>query len=75
MQVDDRLRRTVGDRMEDLRASAKLSQVTVAQRVGVTQASISNYENGKRDLPFVLALRLARVYGVEVTRLATVSDL
>lgn len=75
MQVNDRLRRTIGDRMAVLRADAELSQTIVAQRIGITQASVSNYENGKRDLPFVLALRLARVYGVEVTRLATVSDL
>ncbi len=75
MYANKKLRKLIGERMFDLREKAELSQVVVARRTGVTQASISNYENGIRELPIGLALRLSRLYGVEVTRLASVGDL
>lgn len=36
------------------------TQLEVARKVGITQASLSNYENGKRDVPLVTAFRLAQ---------------
>jgi transcriptional regulator with XRE-family HTH domain len=50
---DDQLRqrREIGQRIRDWRLKRALSQVAVARVAGVTQASLSNYETGKRDLP------------------------
>ncbi|MDR0916997.1 MAG: helix-turn-helix transcriptional regulator [Oscillospiraceae bacterium] len=48
----------------NLRRARKLSQRTVARKLGVSQAQLSHYENGLREprLPFVVAI--AEFYGV-----------
>ena len=53
--MDDRTRATlrtdVGAKIREWRLRRELSQADVARRAGITQASHSNYENGKRDMP------------------------
>ncbi|MDA0351348.1 MAG: helix-turn-helix transcriptional regulator [Chloroflexi bacterium] len=44
-------RRAVGQRIREWRLRRELSQADVARSAGITQASLSNYENGKRDMP------------------------
>lgn len=44
-------RREVGRRIREWRQKRGLSQVELIARVGIAQASLSNYERGKRDLP------------------------
>ena len=51
-------RQHVGRELRALRAEAQMSQAELAAKVGVTQASLSNYENGKRDIPLWLAMRV-----------------
>ena len=36
------------------------TQGELARKVGITQASLSNYELGKRDIPLVTAYRIAQ---------------
>ncbi len=44
-------RRELGQRIREWRQRRGLSQTAVAQIAGVTQGSLSNYENGNRGLP------------------------
>ncbi len=41
-----------------------MTQSDVAWHAGITQAALSNYENGKRDVPLPSLLTLARVLEV-----------
>lgn len=57
-----------------LRATRDLTQADLAQLVGVTRKSINSIENGHYVPSTVLALRLARVFGVSVEDVFTLPD-
>ncbi len=52
-------RRALGRRIRTWRVRRQLSQATLASSIGVTQSTLSNYENGKRDLSVSILLKLA----------------
>lgn len=60
-----------GERLRRLRLARDLSQADVARRIGITQASLSNYENGKRELPLSTAVAAAAVFNIDVCELVT----
>jgi transcriptional regulator with XRE-family HTH domain len=45
------------------RRSAGLSQAAVAERAGITQAGLSNYELGKRDIALVTLVNVLAAVG------------
>ncbi len=55
----DRVR--VGTMLRERRLSESLTQAEVAWHSGITQAALSNYENGKRDVPLPALLAICRV--------------
>jgi len=59
-------RREVGQRIREWRLRRDLSQAEVARVAGITQASLSNYETGKRDLPLSTFLGVAKALDVGV---------
>ena len=64
----------VGQRIREWRGRRELSQFEVARTAGITQASLSNYENGKRDLPLSTLLSLSRSLNVSVGDLLDLPD-
>ena len=64
----------VGLRIREWRLRRELSQARVARLAGITQASLSNYENGKRDLPLTTLLAVARALNVSVGDLLDMPD-
>ena len=69
------LRREVGGRIREWRLRRNLSQTTVARAAGITQASLSNYETGKRDLPLSTFLGVVAALDVSAGDLLDVSEL
>ena len=59
-------RRAVGQRIREWRLRRELSQAEVARTAGITQASLSNYENGKRDVPLSTLLGVTRALNVSL---------
>lgn len=59
-------RRALGQRLRARRLALSLSQEEVALETDVTQGSISNYEAGRSDIPFVVLLSLCRALDVEL---------
>lgn len=57
----------VGRQLRFLRQQRRLSQDEVALRTGLNQATVSNYENGKRDIPLSALLRIAGALEVSLT--------
>lgn len=49
----------LGSRLRKARENTGLTQVQVAQRLGVTNAALSNYERGLRDPDTELLARMA----------------
>ncbi len=63
------IRKSVGIRIREWRTRRELSQAEVARGAGITQASLSNYENGKRDLPLSTLLGVSSALDVTVGEL------
>lgn len=76
--MDDRTRATlrcaVGVKIREWRQRRELSQADVARRAGVTQASLSNYENGKRDMPLSTLMGVASALNVSLGDLLELPD-
>ena len=60
------LRQDVGVRIREWRLRRELSQAEVARKAGITQASLSNYENGKRDMPLSTLVGVAAALNVSI---------
>src|SRR5215203_5240622 len=59
----------VGQRLREWRSKRGFSQYALAGAVGITQASLSNYETGKRELPLGTALRLTAPLDITLANL------
>lgn len=56
------------------RAMRDLTQADLAERAGITRASVNAIEGGRMIPSILLALKLARALGVSVNDLFTLSD-
>lgn len=54
-----------GSILRGLRFKEELTQVQLAEKVGVPQTDISQIENGKRPIGKKMAERLAKVFGID----------
>jgi len=60
---------TLGLRLAQVRKERGLTQVELAQRCGLIQVVVSDYERGRLRLPADMAVRFAEVLGVTVDEL------
>jgi transcriptional regulator with XRE-family HTH domain len=60
--------------LREWRLRRELSQTEVARVAGVTQASLSNYETGKRDMPLSTFLGVVGALDVSVGDLLEIPD-
>ncbi len=56
-------RSQVGQAIRQTRLGKNLTQAEVAWAAGITQAALSNYENGKRDIPLPALITICRAIG------------
>ena len=57
---------TIGQQLKTLRKSQKMTQQFVADRVGITRATLSNYEIDRRTPDLKTLRKLAECYGVSL---------
>ena len=57
-------------RLRDLREDADLSQTALVQKLSMHKTTYTNYEQGKREPPFSLIVRLAVMYNVTIDYIA-----
>ena len=63
-----------GLRLRELREKKRLSQQQLADWLGLTRSSISNYENNTQTPPADTLVRFADIYGVSVDYLLGVKN-
>ena len=51
-------------RLKDLREDRDLKQKDIAQYLNIKQNTYSQYENGQRQLPIDVLIKLSKYYGV-----------
>ena len=57
----------IGRKLQKAREESGLSQEEVAKKLGCTQASLSNYELGKRRIYFADLQRIGQLFGKRIT--------
>lgn len=57
-------------RIRDLREDADLTQDELVKRLNMHKTTYTNYEQGKREPPFSLIIRLADLYNVSIDYIA-----
>ena len=60
----------IGNLLAGARLKANLSQVQLAQKLGIRQNMISDYERGKRKLSSTMAERIAKVLDIKPERIS-----
>ncbi len=57
-------------RLRDLREDKDLTQTQLVEILDMHKTTYTNYEQGKREIPFSLVIRLARLYNVSIDYIA-----
>ncbi|WP_240479521.1 helix-turn-helix transcriptional regulator [Pseudoalteromonas rubra] len=63
----ERFRRYIQSSVRRMRLERKWSQATLAKKLGVDQATISNYESGKTDMSSVQLFEVFLLFGKDLT--------
>lgn len=75
IEIEDKeLIKTMGKRMRLMRIEKEWTQAELAEKVGLTQGSITFYETGQRAIQFHIAIKMANLFGVSLDYLLGVSD-
>lgn len=61
-------------RLRDLREDHDLTQDQLVAKLGLNKTTYTNYEQGKREIPFALVIRLAKLYNVSIDYIAELAD-
>ncbi len=62
-------------RLRYLREDHDLTQDQLVAMLGLNKTTYTNYEQGKREIPFALVIRLAKLYNVSIDYIAELADL
>ena len=62
------------NRIRELREDRDLRQVDVAEKTGIDQRTLSNYETGKTNPDSYAIIQLAKFYGVSTDYLLGITD-
>ena len=54
----------VGAKIKQLRSQRNMSQITLAQQLGVSKSVISSYKNSVHLPPYDVLIQMARIFGV-----------
>lgn len=61
-------------RLRDLREDHDLTQEQLVTLLQIHKTTYVNYEQGKREIPFALVIRLAKLYNVSIDYIAGLSS-
>lgn len=62
------------NRIRDLREDADLSQRQIAEIIHMHKTTYTRYETGEREIPFNIAILLAKYYEVSLDYMAGLTD-
>jgi len=61
-------------RIIDLREERDWTQIEVAKKLNVSQRAYSHYENGTRQLPLEILVKLSKLYSVSTDYILEISN-
>lgn len=64
----------VETRLKDLREDHDFKQKSIAEALNIAQTTYSQYELSKRDIPYELIIKLAKIYNTSVDYILMLTD-
>ena len=64
----------LGERIRRLRTGARMTQEELAGRLEISKSAVGMYEQGRREPPYELLLRLGELFGVSIDWLLARED-
>jgi len=64
----------VGERFRHARTDAAMAQADVAERSGLSRASVANFEAGRQDVPLSKVIAMCDAVGIAMTDLWSAPD-
>ena len=61
-------------RLRDLREDSDLTQDQLVSALGMHKTTYTNYEQGKREIPFSLVIKLANFYNISINYIAGIEQ-
>lgn len=62
------------NRIRPLRKKLKMTQKQMVEQLFIDQSTLATYENGTREIPIDILVKLSKIYGISVDYLFCVSD-
>lgn len=56
-------------KMQEIRTLMGMNGAEVARRIGISKQALYNYEKGRREAPYDVLLKMAKLYGVSIEAL------
>ena len=56
----------LGEQIRRLRTGARMTQGDLAARLGISKSAVGMYEQGRREPPYELLLKISELFGVSV---------
>ena len=69
-----RFNREIGERLEHIRNVLGMSQKVVADQLGVTRQTLSNYESGRNSMSAGIVRAVCEIYGIPSSWLLGIDD-
>jgi DNA-binding XRE family transcriptional regulator len=66
--------REFGSKLAEVRNSAHITQQALGDAIGLSRTSITNIEKGRQPVQFHLAVKIAKVLGVQLDSLVTATS-
>lgn len=63
------------NRLKELRIEKKLLQSNISEKIGTTPQAYGLYENGKRDIPTEILIKLSALFDVSIDYILGISDI
>lgn len=62
------------ERLKELRESREIKQQVVAKHLNIAQNTYSQYENGKRDMPISMLIKICKYYDISADYVLGLTD-
>lgn len=65
-EKEENIKKSIGEKIKKYRKNLGLTQIELAEKVGVKSLSILKYEKGERDIPFSLLVKICNVLNINI---------
>ena len=72
--IDEKYKKDIGILIKEKRKKKRMTQIELAQRIGLKHLSVLKYEKGERDIPLTIFFKICKVLDIEYKSLQPFLD-